>query len=292
MNFLAHPGTCGAAYVDYHVVDKIVAPPEYTSHHSERLMMMAHHYQINDHVASYPLSPPPPRHRFGLPPDAVIMCNFNSLYKLEFDSVDVWFRIMRKRQNVYLWLVDAGVETKANFMLMAKRAGISQSRIIFGERADFGAHIQRAQLADIFVDSFTYNAHTTATDVLWGGVPVVTLPGENMQARLAAGVAWGYGARAQVTTARDLKDYAAIVDALVSQPNVLREYREYLSQTRAEQAPLFDTKAWIDDFSSMLLMASEILEIGGRGAAGAASKQPREAAASASQWHLVHRAVL
>jgi predicted O-linked N-acetylglucosamine transferase (SPINDLY family) len=63
-------------------------------------------------------------------------------YKLEFDSVDVWFRVMRKRQHVYLWLVDAGVETKANFMLMAKRAGISQSRIIFGERADFGAHIQ------------------------------------------------------------------------------------------------------------------------------------------------------
>ncbi len=72
----------------------------------------------------------------------------------------------------------------------------------------------------------SYNAHTTATDVLWGGVPVVTLPGENMQARLAAGVAWGYGPRAQVTTARDLQDYERIVDALVSQPKMLREYRQ------------------------------------------------------------------
>ena len=121
---------------------------------------MSHHYQINDHAASYPLSPPPPRASFGLPPDAVVMCNFNSLcvcravsvmialiailcsYKLELESVDVWFKIMRKRRHVYLWLVDAGSETKTNFMLMVKKAGIAPSRIIFGERADFDAHIQ------------------------------------------------------------------------------------------------------------------------------------------------------
>ena len=94
------------------------------------------------------------------------LCDNDCRYKLEFESVDVWFRVMRKRRHVYLWLVDAGAETKANFMKMAKRAGVASSRIIFGDRADFGAHIQRAQLADVFVDSFTYTSRPAQHETL------------------------------------------------------------------------------------------------------------------------------
>ncbi|EKX46446.1 hypothetical protein GUITHDRAFT_70511, partial [Guillardia theta CCMP2712] len=246
VTWLAHPGTSGAKFVDYIVLDQVVAPPEHAQFVAERIVYMKHHYQVNDHRVCYPYDEVDRRalrRQEGLEEDALVVANFNGLYKIEPESFHIWRDgILRCKERgrgggrgggggasertpckVQLWLVSEGEESNEN---IRKEAGpLLSPLIVFAQRREFDAHIRRAAAADVFLDSFTYNAHTTAVDALWGGIAVVTLPGETIVSRVATGVLGGFGPGSETVT-RTTGEYAELIGRLLEDRRMLERLRK------------------------------------------------------------------
>ncbi len=246
INFLGYPGTMGSDCMDYIVGDRVVIPPGTRAAFSENVIFMPHSYQPNDNtrqIASIDDS----RVDHGLPEAALVLCCFNNPYKYAPDVFDIWMRVLRQTPDAVLWLMSGSDEVRENLGHEAAMRGVDPARLIFAPRLPQAEHLARHRHADLFLDTFNYNAHTTASDALWAGLPVVTHAGRQFAARVGASLVAAMGLSELIT--QDAPSYEAKIMALVANRAELSALREQLRAARGT-APLFDTYSYTRDLEA------------------------------------------
>ncbi len=237
VNYLGFPGTMGAPFIDYIVADRHIIPERLAAAYSEKVVRLPDSYQPNDRKRRI-AERTPSRGELGLPDKGFVFCSFNNTYKIRPAIFDVWMRLLRQVAGSVLWLLEDNAAAVANLRREAERRGVAADRLVFAPRLDLDAHLARHRLADLFVDTFPVNAHTTASDALWAGLPLVTLCGESFVSRVAASLLEAVGLPELV--AGSLADYEALVLKLATTPALLAALRQWLKHNRPT-APLFDT---------------------------------------------------
>jgi protein O-GlcNAc transferase len=237
VNYLGYPGTMGADFIDYILADPTIIPEEHCAQYAEQVVWLPHSYQIND--AQRRISQhTPTRRECGLPEDAFVFCCFNVNLKIMPEIFGVWMDLLRVTGNGVLWLLATNTAACANLRREAEMRGISADRLIFAPRTNLADHLARHQLADLFLDTLPYNAHTTASDALWAGLPVLTCLGTTFAGRVAASLLAAIGLNELV--ARSIEEYASLAFKLAHDPGLLASIRRKLALNRGT-APLFDT---------------------------------------------------
>jgi predicted O-linked N-acetylglucosamine transferase (SPINDLY family) len=229
-SYLGFPGSSGASFIDYAIVDAVVAPAAEAHLYSERLVHLPHCYQINDR--DHPIDDAPlARRDAGLPDDGFVFCCFNGSHKIEPSIFDVWMRILRRVSGSVLWLLQSVPEVADNLRREAVARGVDGDRLVFGGKLPKAQHLARHRLADLFLDTRYYTAHTTCSDALLAGLPVLTCRGESFAARVAASLLLAAGLPELVVT--DFAQYEAHAVALACEPAQLRQFRERLQAQRS-----------------------------------------------------------
>jgi protein O-GlcNAc transferase len=237
VNWLGFPGTLGASYMDYLIADPIVIPAEERDFYDEQIVSLPHSYQVNDNRRLLAPSPPS-RAAAGLPDDAFVFCNFNQPYKLSPAQLTAWLRILAQVPDSVLWLWSNTSGFDAHIKEFATRHGIAVERIVIARPAPVQDHLARLALADLILDSLPYNAHTTASDALWAGVPLLTQTGTTFAGRVAASLLQACGLPELITTTP--QDYETLAVELAQNPAALKVLRDRLAASKAD-CLLFDT---------------------------------------------------
>ena len=237
VNYLGFPGTMGTPYMDYIVADQTVIPNEHKSFYSEQLVQLPGCYQPNDRKKAI-AETPATRARNGLPETGFVFCCFNNNHKLTPQFFDIWMRLLKQVDGSVLWLFEGNSAVKANLAREAEARGVARARIVFAPTVKLAEHLARVALADMFLDTLPHNAHTTASDALWCGVPVVTCIGTTFAGRVAASLLEGIGMPDLITTS--VTDYEALALDLARSPERLRDAKAKLARNR-DTHPLFDT---------------------------------------------------
>jgi predicted O-linked N-acetylglucosamine transferase (SPINDLY family) len=185
VNYLGYPGTMGADYIDYLIADHTLIPEASQQYYSEKIVYLPNSYQVNDSLRVIS-DQPCVRGEEELPETAFVFCCFNSLYKITPDIFDIWMRVLGRVEGSVLWLLEENPWAGDNLRKEAARRGISPDRLIFAKPLPQSEHLARQKLADLFLDTLPFNAHTTASDALWAGLPVLTRMGETFASRVAA----------------------------------------------------------------------------------------------------------
>ena len=235
VNYLGYPGTMGADFMDVIIADPVVLPMAQQAFYIEKIVHLPDCYQVND--ASRAVAPAPTRARAGLP-DGFVFCCFNNNWKITPPMFDIWMRLLQAVPGSVLWLLQDSDEAAANLRQEAEARGVAPARLIFAPRVSPEEHLARHRLADLFLDTLPYNAHTGASDALWVGVPLVTLKGESFHGRVAASILSAIGLPELV--AETLTDYESLALSLANDGARLAALREKLEANR-KTAPLFDT---------------------------------------------------
>ena len=244
VSWLAYPGTTGADFIDYLFGDRLITPPESAADFSERLVRLPHCYLPTDR--EQPIAATAGRRRdHGLPDGAFVFACINNAYKFEPVIFGAWMRILARVPGGVLWLKTGGATMETNLRREAEARGVSPERMLF-TRGNLPKpdHLARLGLADLFLDTHFYNAHTTAVDALWAGLPVLTCPGPTFAARVGASLLAAAGLPELI--APDLERYEALAVELAGDPALLGRLRERLREGRAT-APLFDTPRFVRD---------------------------------------------
>jgi predicted O-linked N-acetylglucosamine transferase (SPINDLY family) len=237
VNYLVYPGTMGADFYDYILADAIVLPFDQQPFYAERIVHLPDSYQVND--ARRAIAPQvPSREEAGLPARGFVFCCFNNPYKITAEMFAVWMRLMGALDGSVLWLLRDDPATEANLRREAAARGVDPARLVFAGRLEPPQHLARHRLADLFLDTLPYNAHTTASDALWAGLPVLTCRGRAFPGRVAASLLHAVGLDELVTYS--LADYEALALRLAGDPALLGGLRQKLEGNRSS-APLFDT---------------------------------------------------
>jgi len=236
VNYLGFPGTMGASFMDYLIADRIVLPDEHKAFYSEQVVTLPGTYQPNDRSRET-AEAPAGRASVGLPEQGFVFCCFNNSYKIQPSVFDIWMRLLRGVPESVLWLLDDNAAATRNLRQEAATRGVDAGRLVFAARVDLPEHLARHRLADLFLDTLPYNAHTTASDALWTGLPVVTCMGNTFAGRVAASVLHAAGLPELVTPS--LADYEAMALRLARDPAALAGIKSRLAHNR-ETAPLFD----------------------------------------------------
>ncbi len=254
ISYLGYPGSMGADFIDYMIADSVVIPEAQRAFYSENVIFLPHCYQPNDNarpIAQTPTS----RADFGLPADAFVFCCFNNSYKIGPREFDIWMRVLGRVEDSVLWLFKSNTWCTDNLRRHAEARGIAGDRLVFAERMDHADHLARHRYADVFVDTFNYNAHTTASDALWSGLPVVTRAGQQFAARVCASLLMAVGLPELITDSDAA--YEALILALAADRSRLAAIRAKLASNRLAQ-PLFDTQGYARSFETGLDRAYEI----------------------------------
>lgn len=235
--WLGYPGSMGAPFIDYMISDAVVVPEAERRHYDEKQLLLPHSYQCNDDRRAIPETVTT-RAQFGLPDDAFVFTSFNQSYKIGPREFDIWMRLLGQVAGSVLWLMRSNEWAVANLRREAEARGIDPGRIVFSPPLAHAEHLARHAHADLFLDTFAVNAHTTASDALWAGLPLVTLAGDQFAARVAASLLTAVGLPELVTTSE--AEYEALCLELATSPGKLAEIRTRLAANRASE-PLFDT---------------------------------------------------
>ena len=240
VHYLGYPGTLGGGLVDYLVGDAIVTPAAHAADYAETLVRLPGSYQVNDR--DRPIVEPPPRAELGLPDDAVVLCNFNATWKLRPESMDAWAAILRRAPDAVLWLLARGDNdvAVANLRREASARGIDERRLIFATARPNADYLGLYRRADLFLDTWPYNAHTTGSDALWAGCPVLTLAGDTFAGRVGESLLRAVGLPELV--AGNVDAYVAKAVELAADRAALARLRTYL-EGAGRTSPLFDTLA-------------------------------------------------
>jgi predicted O-linked N-acetylglucosamine transferase (SPINDLY family) len=237
VNYLGFPGTIGADYIDYIVADRHVIPPGHDAFYTEKVVRLPDTYQVNDSQRRIAAGTPT-RAEAGLPDAGVVFCCFNNTYKITPDVFAAWTRLLQGVPGSVLWLLETNGPAARNLRREAQRRGVAAERVVFAPRAPLDAHLARHRLADLFLDTLPYNAHTTASDALWAGLPVVTCTGTTFPGRVATSLLEAIGLPELVT--KSLVEYEALALRLARDPAELAALRAKLARHRTGW-PLFDT---------------------------------------------------
>ena len=247
LNWLAYPGTSGASWLDAVIADDVALPSSLEPHYSERVLRLPRAFQPSDNTRV--LEPAPDRAACGLPAQGTVFCCFNNSYKLNPRSMGRAFAVLRAVPGSVLWLLSGPGQADARLRSAANAAGLDPARLVFMAKLPHPQYLARYQLADLFLDTNPYNAHTTASDALWAGCPVLTCPGATFAARVAGSLNHHLGLE-HMNVADDAV-FVATASALGNDPAALAALRAELAQAR-ERSGLFDMAAFARDLSALL----------------------------------------
>jgi protein O-GlcNAc transferase len=258
LNYLGYPGTLGASCVDYIFADSTVIPEDQGMFYAEQVVRLPGTYQINDskrHVT--PTTPT--RHECGLPEQAFVFCCFNNTQKLNPQTFDIWMRLLRAKEESVLWLLEGSPVASTNLRAAAAERGVSRQRLIFAPKMSVADHLARQRQADLFLDTLPCNAHTTASDALWIGLPVLTCLGATFAGRVAGSLLRAVGLDELI--APSLQEYEALAQRLAEDRAYLAAIKDKLARNR-DSSILFDTKRATRHIESAYLTTVDILRCG------------------------------
>jgi protein O-GlcNAc transferase len=237
VSYLGFPGTTGADYIDYVIADSVLVPPGAEIHYSEKVVRLPGSYQVNDDQRPIE-NVTPSRLSQSLPDDAVVFCTFNNSYKITPEMFSVWMRILTRSPGAVLWQLQRDPSVRENLRHEAERRGVAGDRLIFAEPLPASAHLARMRCADLFLDTLPVNAHTTASDALWTGLPILTQQGKSFAGRVCSSLLHAMGLEELV--AASASDYEEMAVALATDPERLASLKSRVQANRA-RSPLFDT---------------------------------------------------
>jgi predicted O-linked N-acetylglucosamine transferase (SPINDLY family) len=245
VNWLAYPGTSGAPFIDYLFADASTVPPAQRAHYSESVVRLPHCFQPSD--STRPVAEPPPRAQLGLPERGVVFASFNNSYKINPEVFGAWLRILADVPGSALWLLGPPDGPAArNLREAAAAGGVAPQRLVFQPKLAHDAYLALYRHVDLFLDTWPYGAHTTASDALWAGAPLLSLPGDTFAARVGLSLLHALGLQALV--ASDVDDYVARAVRMANQPGLLASLRQRLELARRD-SPLFDMRRFARDFA-------------------------------------------
>ena len=237
VNYLAYPGSIGVDYIDYILADRWIVPEADRKFYSEQVVYLPHCYQAND-SKRYISPQTPSRTACGLPENGFVFCCFNGPHKLTPEIFDVWMRLLTLVPDSVLWLIKGNPAAADNLRREAKIRGVLAERLIFAERMELSDHLARHRLADLFLDTLPCNAHTTASDALWAGLPILTCSGRTFSGRVAGSLLNAIGLSELITDS--IQQYEAMALTIARNPDLLASLKAKLAQNR-NTYPLFDT---------------------------------------------------
>ena len=240
INYLGFPGTLGVETMDYIIVDQNLVPREKQKYYSEKPIYLPHQYLPTDNTRQLS-SKPITRSDEGLPENGFVFCCFNNNYKISPKEFDIWMRLLRKIDDSVLWLRKSNKWSVKNFCKEAKKRGIDETRLIFADKLPIDEHLARHKLADVFLDTFAFNAHTTATEALWAGLPVVTKLGEGFAARVSGSLLSAIGLPELITN--NEVEYEKLALELATNSEKLSSIKHRLAVNRSSK-PLFNTEQY------------------------------------------------
>ena len=235
VSYLGYPATMGADFIDYIIVDPFVVPASQQPFFSERLVHLPGSYQVNDRKRE--MATPLSRQDCGLPAEGLVLCSFNNSYKISPAFFDIWMRLLGSVPGSVLWLLEANELVKGNLRSEAEKRGVDPGRLVFAPVVPSAEHLGRHRHADLFLDTLPCNAHTTASDALWAGLPVLTCSGETFAGRVAGSLLMAVGMPELVMAS--LEQYEQTALALARSPQRLAALRQQLEKNRDASA-LFD----------------------------------------------------
>jgi protein O-GlcNAc transferase len=239
--FLGYAGTLGTSYTDYLIADRVVVPEPSRGDYAEKIVYLPHSFQPNDRsrrIAERTFC----RAELGLPETGFVFCCFNSVYKIQPPIFGCWMRILRQVPESVLWLAQTDERAAANLRAEAQRGGVDPARLIFAPKMPrIEDHLARYRAAELFLDTLPYGAHATASDALWGGLPLLTIRGNAFAARVGASLLGALGLEELITTS--LTEYERLAVALATDRERLEGLRARLAAARLT-APLFDTEGY------------------------------------------------
>jgi predicted O-linked N-acetylglucosamine transferase (SPINDLY family) len=246
-NWLGYPGTMGRpGLADYIIGDPIVTPLEHAAAYTEAIAQMPYCYQPNDDRRE--IATPPGREAAGLPPDGLVFCSFNVAIKITPEVFDIWCDLLRNVPGSVLWLLDPKAVARANLAREASARSVDPTRLVFAPRLPLRDHLARLSYADLALDTAPYNSHTTASDTLWAGVPMVTWLGDTFPSRVGASLLHAVGLDDCI--AADMRAYRDLALELARDPARLAALRARLHENRLT-APLFDTARFTRDLEAL-----------------------------------------
>jgi predicted O-linked N-acetylglucosamine transferase (SPINDLY family) len=258
VNYLGYPTTMGADFIDYIVADRIVAPYAHEAFYTEKIVHLPNSYQSNDRkrkIGDYL----PSRAECGLPEQGFVFCCFNANYKLNGRIFDVWMRLLNQTPGSVLWLLASNERAPENIRKEAASRGVDPSRIVFAPKLPGEDHLARMWLGDLFLDTLPVGAHTTASEALWTGLPVLTCIGEAFPGRVGASLLEAVGLPELITPTLDV--YEATALRLARDPAQIADLKARLRELR-KTAPLFDTARYVRNYEAALLKMIELRDQG------------------------------
>lgn len=236
VKYMGYPGTSGSDFIDYIVADGLVVPEDQHRFFSEKVAVLPDTLWVTDTRRA--IAEAPARGEAGLPEHGFVFCCFNHNWKITPPIFDIWMRLLHGVEGSVLWLLEGNAGIRANLCRQAEARGIAQSRLVFAPRTSPEKHLARQQVADLMLDTLPYNAHTTASDALWVGLPLITMPGNSFPARVGASILKAAGLEELI--AGDLQGYESLALSLARDSQAMAAIRSKLKAGR-DQAPLFDT---------------------------------------------------
>jgi predicted O-linked N-acetylglucosamine transferase (SPINDLY family) len=249
INYLGFPGSMGAPYIDYIIADDYVIPANLECNYTERVLRMPNCYQPNDRLREVDGNQQT-RDMHQLPENAIVLCSFNNNYKITPEIFSVWMRVLNKHPQAVLWLLKDNAAAEQNLKNEAELRGVDPSRLIFAARVKTPQHLARQKCADLFLDTYPCNAHTTASDALWVGLPLVTCSGNSFASRVAGSLLKTVGLESLIT--QSVEEYESKILELLTNPEQLTKIRKTLEATKLF-TPLFDTEGYTRDFEDLIL---------------------------------------
>ena len=237
ISYLGYPGTMGADFIDYIIADHMLIPTEHQRFFSEKVIYLPNHYQAQDDISPIAKNAPS-RSQLGLPEEGFVFCGINNTYKITPSEFNVWMRLLQAQKGSVLWLLESNEWAGVNLKKEAAARGIDPNRLVFAKRTAHDTYLAQLKHADLFLDTFNYNAGATASNALWAGLPVLTKCGESYTARMASSLLTSIGLPELITTSE--AEYEARALELANNPEQLKGLKHKLA-THRETHPLFDT---------------------------------------------------
>lgn len=251
INYLGFPGTMGAEFIDYIIADSILIPEGDEHFYSEKILRLPNCYQVNDQNRT-PLQRCFTRAELGLPEDRFVFCSFNNNYKILPHILDAWAEILKSVPDSVFWILADNTTARKNLTRAFEDRGINASRLIFADRMGASLHLARQACADLFLDTFPCAAHTTASDAIYAGLPLLALAGRTFASRVAASILYAVGLPDLVTMSID--DYIRRAIELGRNPSQCRQIRDYLTQS-IRFSPLFNTQMIAREIENLYVRA-------------------------------------